>query len=103
MPNIVRSFLRPSAALTSQIAAYSPATLHEAQGRRGALDHRIKPIYSGMRACGPAVTVSCHAGDNLMLIAAIAVASPGDVLVATAGEHEPAAICAIILKLVPPV
>lgn len=70
-----------------EIAKFSPATLHEAQGRRGALDSRIKPIGSGMRACGPAVTAQCPPGDNLMLQAAISVARPGDVLVVSAGNH----------------
>ena len=33
-----------------------------------------------MRACGPALTVSCHPADNIMLITAISLAKPGDVL-----------------------
>jgi 4-hydroxy-4-methyl-2-oxoglutarate aldolase len=33
--------------------------------------------------CGPAVTAVCHAGDNLMIHAAIEVCKPGDVLVIT--------------------
>jgi 4-hydroxy-4-methyl-2-oxoglutarate aldolase len=87
MVHIVRSIQRPSAALVSAIGQYSPATLHEVQGRLGAVDSRIKPTYPGMRACGPALTVSCHAADNIMLIAAIGLASPGDVLVVAAGDR----------------
>jgi len=57
------------------------ASLHEAAGRIGAMSARIKPIYSGMRVCGPAYTVKMHVGDNLMLHCAIAEAQPGDILV----------------------
>ena len=40
-----------------------------------------------MRACGPALTISCHPGDNIMLITAITLAQPGDMLVVSAGDH----------------
>jgi 4-hydroxy-4-methyl-2-oxoglutarate aldolase len=56
-------------------------------GCSGALTSRIKPIYRGMRACGPAFTVGCHPGDNVMLTTAISLAKPGDVLVVSAGDH----------------
>ncbi len=88
MAHIVAAIERPSPADLEAIAALTPAPLHEAQGRRGALDARIKPIYPGMRLSGPALTVHCHAGDNLMLIAALEVAEPGDVLVVAAGGRE---------------
>lgn len=88
MSHVIRTIKRPNGSLVSKIANYPPATLHEAQGRRGALDWRIKPIYSGMKCCGPAVTVQCHPGDNIMLFAAISVAEPGDVLVASFGENS---------------
>lgn len=87
MVHIVKSFERPSPDEIKAISAYAPATLHEAQGRSGALTSRIKPIYSGMKACGPALTASCHPGDNIMLITAISMAQPGDVLIVSAGDH----------------
>ena len=87
MVHVIKSFERPSAALVEAIAKFAPSTLHEAQGRSGALTSRIKPIYPGMRACGPALTASCHPSDNLMLITAISLAQPGDVLIVSAGDH----------------
>ncbi len=57
--------------------------MHEASGRRGAVDPAIKPIAKGVGICGPAFTVQCHPGDNLMLHKALERAQPGDVLVAT--------------------
>ena len=60
----------------------SAATLHEAAGRIGALPHAIKPLADSFTVCGPALTVSGPAGDNLWLHRAIYLAQPGDVLVA---------------------
>jgi 4-hydroxy-4-methyl-2-oxoglutarate aldolase len=85
MYDVIRNISRPDPGLVNDLAALSPATIHEAQGRKGAVDWRIKPIYSGMTLCGPVVTALCHPGDNLMLIAAIEVARPGDVLVVASG------------------
>jgi regulator of RNase E activity RraA len=41
----------------------------------------IRPVLPGRRVCGPAVTSLNHAGDNVMLHAAIDVAQRGDVIV----------------------
>ncbi len=85
MPNVVTRITRVDTALIERIRAFSTATVHEAFGRRGALDPGIKPVSPEMKLCGPAVTVRCHPGDNLMLLKAIDVAQPGDVLVADMG------------------
>lgn len=74
-------FARPAPALVDALRGQSPATLHEALGRRGAMPFPIKPLYPGMRVCGPALTVSCGPTDNLMIHIAVALAKPGDVLV----------------------
>ena len=85
MPDVIRSIERPPKDHLEKIASFPPATLHEAQGRRGALDPRIKPVAPGMQFCGPAITAACHVGDNLMVFEAINLAQPGDVLVVSAG------------------
>lgn len=71
--------------LLEGFAALGTATVHEATDNRGALPAAIRPLAPGMRLCGPALTGSCLAGDNLMLHAAVAAAAPGDILVATVG------------------
>lgn len=81
---------RPDPALVAGLAQYSSATIHEAQGRRGALDSSLKPIDRSMSFCGPAVTVVCAPRDNLMLQVAIHYAQRGDVLVVSAGEFSEA-------------
>ena len=81
---------RPDADAVSRLAKFSSATIHEAQGRKGALSSRIKPIDRAMSFCGPAVTVRCAPRDNLMLQVAIHYAEAGDVILAAAGEFEEA-------------
>ncbi len=65
----------------------SAATLYEAAGQVGAMDARIHAVVPGMRLCGPALPVRCQPGDNLTLHAAIAVAQPGDVIVADVADY----------------
>ena len=59
------------------------ATVHEAIGRRGFVGPEVRPIQQGVRLAGPAITVSSHPGDNLMIHAAVEVCEAGDVLVVT--------------------
>ncbi len=69
-----------------RLARYGAATIHEAQGRRGALHSSIKPISLDMSLCGPAFTVRCAPRDNIMLQVALSYAQPGDILVVSGGE-----------------
>ena len=87
---VTTKFDRPDPTLVDQLAAYSSATIHEAQGRLGALNSTIKPVDDAMSLCGPAFTVRCAPRDNLMLQVAIAYAQPGDVIVVSAGEYAEA-------------
>jgi 4-hydroxy-4-methyl-2-oxoglutarate aldolase len=63
---------------------FGTATLHEAQGRKGALNSAIKPIDPRMRLVGPAFTVDCHPADNLMIHYALSLIGRGDILVVDA-------------------
>lgn len=81
---------RPTADAVQRLAKFSSATIHEAQGRKGALSSKIKPIDRAMSFCGPAVTVRCAPRDNLMLQVAIHYAEPGDVVLVSAGEFAEA-------------
>lgn len=90
MAHIKKIPVRPSAGEVEAVAKFSPATIHEAQGRRGALSSRIKPVDYRMKLCGPAFTVRCAPRDNIMLQLAINYAQPGDIIVISAGEYEEA-------------
>jgi len=59
------------------------ATTHEAQGRLGLLDRRLRPIYRPVAIAGPAVTCEVAPGDNWMIHVAVEQCQPGDVLIVT--------------------
>jgi len=80
-PVVVRNIARPEAEAVRLLRELGVATVHEAQGRSGYMRPYMRPIYPAARAAGPAITVLCHPGDNLMIHAAIEVCQPGDMLV----------------------
>jgi 4-hydroxy-4-methyl-2-oxoglutarate aldolase len=84
---VITKIERPSKDLINQFRGIGTATVHEASGKKGAVDSIIRPITRGVRICGPAFTVQCHPLDNLMLHKALEKAQPGDILVATVGGH----------------
>jgi 4-hydroxy-4-methyl-2-oxoglutarate aldolase len=81
----------------ADLLAMGAATLHEAQGRKGALASRIKPIDVHMKLCGPAFTVRCARGDNLALHYAVSVAPAGSILVVDAEGFTEAGLWGDIL------
>ncbi len=74
---------RADLAEVDRLGEFGVATVHEALGRSGFLGPRLRPVRLGSRIAGPAVTVLCWPGDNLMVHAAVEQCRPGDVLVIT--------------------
>ncbi len=82
-PTIVRRIQRADADVIRTLGQLGVATVHEAQGRTGLMRPYLRPIYPTAKAGGSAITVSCQAGDNLMIHAALELCQAGDVLVVT--------------------
>ncbi|MFA5851911.1 MAG: 4-carboxy-4-hydroxy-2-oxoadipate aldolase/oxaloacetate decarboxylase [Spirochaetales bacterium] len=80
---VIRNIERVPQEICSELARLGTATVYEAQGQTGLMDDCMRPIQQGASICGPAVTVTCPAGDNLMLHAAVECCQPGDILVVT--------------------
>src|ERR1700689_2949218 len=77
----VRRIVRADPVSVSALAKFGVATLHEAMGRTGLLARCLRPIYPGAGACGTAVTIFAHPGDNWMLHVAAEMLQPGDIVV----------------------
>jgi 4-hydroxy-4-methyl-2-oxoglutarate aldolase len=82
-PVIVVNPPRAELSTVDELAPFGVATVHEAIGRGGLLDRRLRPLRPGQRIAGTAVTALCWPGDNLMIHAAVELCRPGDVLVVT--------------------
>jgi len=81
----------------AELAELGAATVHEAGGRAPLVDVPLYQVLPGSRAAGPARTVRCGQGDNLMVHAAVAEAQPGEVLVLTMPEPAPVALVGELL------
>jgi 4-hydroxy-4-methyl-2-oxoglutarate aldolase len=81
----------------AELAELGTATVHEAAGRAAVVDVALHQVVPESRAAGPARTVRCGQGDNLMVHAAVAEALPGEVLVLTMPEPVPVALVGDLL------
>lgn len=82
MPRVVRGTPRTDLAIVDGLAELGVATVHEAQGRIGLLDHRLRPIFPA-KIAGNALTCTVAPGDNWTIHVAVEQAQPGDILVVT--------------------
>jgi len=90
MPIVVRNPVRTDPVVAAAFSRFGVATVHEAQGRTGLLDPRLRPIHAGSRIAGTALTVSVPPGDNWMIHVAVEQCRRGDVLVVAPTSHSEA-------------
>jgi 4-hydroxy-4-methyl-2-oxoglutarate aldolase len=78
-----RNFPRPDAAILKALAGAQTGHVVDAMEGRGALDAAVKPIDRSRAAfVGTALTCETGPSDNLAIFGALAIAQPGDVIVA---------------------
>ncbi|MGN8027203.1 4-carboxy-4-hydroxy-2-oxoadipate aldolase/oxaloacetate decarboxylase [Microbacterium sp. 22242] len=80
---IITDIARVDTEVVDALGVHGVATVHEALGRTGVVGPGIRPIQTGARVAGSAVTVLNWPGDNLMIHAAIEQCQTGDILVVT--------------------
>jgi 4-hydroxy-4-methyl-2-oxoglutarate aldolase len=79
---VKRNIVRADKAAVARLSKLGVATIHEAMGRVGLMKPYMRPIYSGAKICGTAVTILLQPGDNWMMHVAAEQLQPGDVAVA---------------------
>lgn len=81
----------------NRLAELGPATVYEASGREGLIDLPLTQIIPKSRVAGPARTVLCGQGDNVMVHAAIEHIQPGEIVVMAMPLSEPVALIGDLL------
>ena len=79
---VKRNITRADRAAVEKLGRFGVATIHEAMGRVGLMKPYMRPIYTGAKICGTAVTILLQPGDNWMMHVAAEQLQPGDVAVA---------------------
>jgi 4-hydroxy-4-methyl-2-oxoglutarate aldolase len=79
---VYRNIRRADSDLAARLGAFGTATVHEAMGRIGLMKPYVRPIYTGAKVSGIAVTVLLHPGDNWMMHVVAEQIQPGDIVVA---------------------
>lgn len=89
---IRKSFERSAPHLIEQLKGYPTGYFVDIQGRRGAMDCGIRPMFDFPPVIGAVVTVRTVPDDNLAPYLALDVVRPGDILVIACGDWTGSAV-----------
>jgi len=79
-------------ALIDALRSVPTAVASDAMGRTGAMSSALRPLFEGVRLCGPAVTVEVAVGSNAGVVRALDEVTPGDVVVIDGRGHTDSAV-----------
>lgn len=96
---VIEDFERPPKELLDAFREYFTGCVSDALNKSGAMISSIKPVVSGVKIVGPALTVRTPPGDVTAVIKAVELAKPGDVIVIDARGHTETAIWGELLTL----
>ena len=86
-------------AALARLAAFSTATLSDAQASFGIMRPTIRALSTGLRLVGPAHTVKCYPGSIITVHKALLEARPGEVLVVDGEADERGALWGELMTL----
>ncbi len=78
---VIKKIKRPSPEWIEKFKDIPSSIVSDCLNRYYGMTGEIKPIFQGIRLCGPALTIQSMAGNNMMSHLALTFAEPGDVLV----------------------
>jgi len=99
MPLIKKNIVRPNKKLMEAFYKIPVALISDAMDRFNTMDSQIKPLFEGVKICGPAITVREMVGCNIMIHKAIEIAEEGDVIVVDGRGHKDTALGGWIICL----
>jgi RraA family protein len=86
-------FERPDPEVVAGFGEFETPAISDLMNRLYSMKNQIRPMTDPrLRILGPACTVKCYPGDNLMVHKSLDIASPGDVLVVDSSGSEMTAV-----------
>ena len=85
-------FERPDPAVVAGFASFETPAASDLMNRLYTMDRSIRGLTPPLQVLGPACTVKCFPGDNLMVHKSLDIAKPGDVIVIDASASPVTAV-----------
>jgi len=82
---IRKNITRPPAELIEKFKQFETPDVSDMMNRLYTMSLEIQNRVNDQMICGPAVTVKCFPGDNLMVHKSLDIVKPGDIIVVDAG------------------